>query len=159
MREMSVLIRMRVDKNWKKRENNKTNKLEQLCHQIKAEIICISINIVAFKSRRQKKKFSLQELNLDRSVCMAAIWYSGMVSAVTYTCRQLLGQNKTCAIFRAVSHKLGNYFAYIYIDGQTDMAKSTQLITMIIFIYTSLYFKGLRSCYKLRAKLNMLFRI
>ena len=48
------------------------------------------------KIPRQMKEFSIQVLNSDCSVCMAAICYSGPISAVP-TNEQLLSEKKTGA--------------------------------------------------------------
>ena len=45
------------------------------------------------------KKFSIQALDFDRLVCIAAICYSGPISAVP-TYKQLLDEKKTCTKFQ-----------------------------------------------------------
>ena len=47
----------------------------------------------------QIKKFSIQGLDFDRSVCMAAICYSGSLSAIP-TYKQLLGEKTLCENFQ-----------------------------------------------------------
>ena len=47
---------------------------------------------------RQMKKFSIQTLDSDRSDCMAAICYSGPITAVP-TNEQFLGEKRTCSKF------------------------------------------------------------
>ena len=77
------------------------------------------------------QKFSIQTLDSDCSVCMAAICYSGPISAVP-TNEQLRGKKKTCSKFQIDISKTE--------DGQTDIAKSTQLVTVIIYKYLSILY-------------------
>ena len=62
----------------------------------------------------QMKQFSIQALDSDCSVCMAAICYSGPLTAIP-TNEQI---------------------------GQTDMAKSTQLVILIIYTYICRFLLG-----------------
>ena len=45
------------------------------------------------------KKFSIQKLDFDRSVCMTAICYSGSISVIP-TIEQLHGEKRTCENFQ-----------------------------------------------------------
>ena len=79
----------------------------------------------------QIKKWLIQALDSDCSVCMAAICYSSPISAVP-TNEQLLCEERT-------AKKLRDLFTYIQTDGrtdgQTDTAKSIQLIMLIIYVH------------------------
>ena len=77
---------------------------------------------------RQIKKFSIQVVDSDCSVCMAAIWYSGPISVVP-TNEQFFSEKWTGAKFQSDSLKTEGLVC-IY----TDMAKSTQLIVLIIYV-------------------------
>ena len=55
----------------------------------------------------QIKKFSIQTLYSDRSVCMAVICHSGPISAFP-TNEQLLGEQRTCAKFQIDVSKTEN---------------------------------------------------
>ena len=54
------------------------------------------------KILRQLKRFLIQALDYDCSVCMAAICYSGPISAVP-TNEQLLSEEKTGPNFRTIA--------------------------------------------------------
>ena len=75
---------------------------------------------------RQIKKFPIQALDFDCSVCMAAICYSSPLLAVPRN-EQHLGDKRTCAKFQIDSLKTGG-IVRVYTDGRMDMAKSTQLM-------------------------------
>ena len=85
------------------------------------------------KITRQMKD-SIQTLDSDCSICMAAICYSGPISAVPIN-EQLLCWKRTGAKFQIDISKTEG-LVRVYTDGQTDMAKSTQLVTVIIYLYT-----------------------
>ena len=70
------------------------------------------------KIPRQMKEFSIQTLDSDCSVCMAAICYSGPISAVP-TNEQLLGKKKTCSKFQIDISKTEG-LVRVYTDGRTD---------------------------------------
>ena len=55
----------------------------------------------------QINKFSIQDLGFDRSVCMAAIRYSGPISELP-TNEQLLAEKRTCAKFQINIHRQTN---------------------------------------------------
>ena len=67
------------------------------------------------KISRKKKKFSIQALVSDRSVCMAAICYSGPISMVS-TNKQFLGEKRTCAKFQIDISKIKG-LVRVYIGG------------------------------------------
>ena len=81
----------------------------------------------------QMKKFSIQALDSDRSVYMAGISYSGPITS-TQTDEQFLAEKKTCAKCQNDISKTSSRI-YRQTDKQTDMAKSTQLVMLIIYIY------------------------
>ena len=88
------------------------------------------------KISRQIKELAIQVLDYDCSVCMAAIRYSGAISAVP-TKEQLLDEKSTRAKFQINNLKAdGIVRVYIYrqTGRQTEMAKSTSLDTLIIYI-------------------------
>ena len=70
------------------------------------------------KIPRQMKEFSVQTLDSDCSVYMAAICYSGPISAVP-TNEQLLCKKKTCSKFQIDISKTEG-LVRIYTDGRTD---------------------------------------
>ena len=67
---------------------------------------------------RRMKKFSIQTLDSDCSVYMAAICYSDPISAVP-TNEQLLGEKKKCSKFQIDISKTEG-LVRVYTDGQTD---------------------------------------
>ena len=50
------------------------------------------------------KNISIQELDYDRLVCMAAICYSGLISTVSID-EQILGEKRTCVKFQSDTSK------------------------------------------------------
>ena len=74
----------------------------------------------------QIKKFPIQGLASNCLVCMAAICYSAPTE-------QLLSEKRTGVKFQIDSLKTKGTSLHIY--TQTDMAKSTQLIILIIYVY------------------------
>ena len=60
------------------------------------------------KISRQIKKFSIEELDVDRLVCMADICYSDSISAVP-TNGLIFGEKSTCAKFRIDISKMDIY--------------------------------------------------
>ena len=82
---------------------------------------------------RQIKKFSMQALYSDGSVCMAAIYYIGSISTVPRN-EQLLSEERTRAKFQIDSLKTERLVRR-RTDRQTDIAKSTQLVLLIIYVY------------------------
>ena len=109
------------------------------------------------KTPRQMKEFFILAFDSDRSVCTAAIYYSGPISTVP-TKEQLLSEERTGGKFHIDSLKTEG-LVRICTHSHTGMAKSTQLVTLIIYIYTYIYFIGSPTfpsgCYKLRGKLNI----
>ena len=107
------------------------------------------------KISRQIKMFSIQEFVFDRSVCMPAVCYSGLILVIP-TNGQLLEEKKTCAKLLLDISK-SEWLIHVYTNRQMDMAQTTQLIMLIIQIH--IYFtrspKFLSGCYKLRDKLNI----
>ena len=86
------------------------------------------------KISRQKKKLYIQALDADRSVCLAAICYSGPISAVPNN-EQLLVEKRTGAKFQIdISKTEGLGLVRMYTDRQTDIAKSAQVATLIVYI-------------------------
>ena len=85
------------------------------------------------KILRKIKKFPIQGLASDCSACMAAICYSSPISAFP-TNEQLLSEKSTGARFQIDSLKTC-LFIYRQMDRQTDMAKSSQLVMLIIYVY------------------------
>ena len=71
------------------------------------------------KISRQIQKLSLQELDLDRSVCMIAIRYSGAISAVP-TNEQRPWKKRTCSKFQIDNSKTEELFR-VYVYRQTDL--------------------------------------
>lgn len=69
---------------------------------------------------------------------MGAIRYSGSISAVPTTNKQLLGGKRIRAIYQNDSLKTEYIYRQTYEQTyrQTDMAESTHLVTLIIYIYT-----------------------
>ena len=70
------------------------------------------------KIPRQIKEFPIRTLDSDCSVCMAAICYSGPISAVPTT-EQLLGEKKKCSKFQIDISKTEG-LVRVYTDGQKD---------------------------------------
>ncbi len=70
------------------------------------------------KIPRQMKEFSIQALDSDCSVCMAAICYSDPISAVP-TNEQLLCEKSTGAKFQIDISKTEG-LVRVYTDGRTD---------------------------------------
>ena len=67
------------------------------------------------KISRRLQQFSIQELNLHRSVCMAAICYSGKISAVP-TNEPLPEQKRTCGRFQ-IDISQTELLVRVYADG------------------------------------------
>ena len=63
-------------------------------------------------------KFSMQALDFDSSVCIAAICYSGPISDIP-TNEQLLGEKTTGTKFQIDISKTKR-LVRLYIDGRTD---------------------------------------
>ena len=80
------------------------------------------------------KKCSIKGLDSERLVCMAALCYSGPISAVS-TNEQLLGE-KGCKVS---NRYLENWETSAHIYRQTDMAKSTQFVILTIYTYGYIY--------------------
>ena len=96
------------------------------------------------KIARQIKKFSIQALDSDRLVCMPAICCSGPITAVA-TNEQILGEKRTRAKFQIDIDK--------WTYGQTEIIKSSQLVTLIT-LYHLIWFPMFPSgFYKLHAHL------
>ena len=72
-------------------------------------------------------------LDSDCLVCMAAICYSGPISAIP-TNEQLLSEKRTGTKFQIDSLKTGRL---VCLYRQRDISISTQLIMLIIYIYIS----------------------
>ena len=85
------------------------------------------------KISHQMKKFPIQVLDSDCSVCMA-------VELSIPTNELLLSEKKKFAKFQIDSLKTEGLvckYTCRQTDRQTDMAKSTQLIMLIIYVYIS----------------------
>ena len=82
-------------------------------------------NFVKFS--RLLKKFSIQVLDSDRSVCMSAICYSGPISAVT-TNEQLLMEKSMYSKFQNDISKTEG-LVRVHTDRQTERAISTSTQT------------------------------
>lgn len=90
-------------------------------------VCCVVLCSVVYKSGRpnsfskpcQIRKFSIQELELDRTVPTAYICYSCPISTVP-TNKPLLGEKKTCVMFDVfhvhISKTKADLFAYILLD-------------------------------------------
>ena len=65
------------------------------------------------------KKLSKQTLDSEFSVCMAAIFYNGAISAAP-TNEQLVGKKRSCPKFPIDILKNEGLVAYRYTDGQTE---------------------------------------
>ena len=76
------------------------------------------------KISRQMKEFSIKALDFARSVCIAAICYSGPILAMP-TNVQLLGEKRRCAKFQIDISKT-KAFVCVYTDRQMDLVKLTQ---------------------------------
>ena len=70
------------------------------------------------KISRQTQKFSIQEFNFDRSVCMAAICYSDPISAVQIN-EQLFAYKRTYTKLQFDNTKTDG-LVFIYTDRRTD---------------------------------------
>ena len=81
------------------------------------------------KISRQIKKFSIQELNFERSVCMAAICFSGPITAIP-TNEQHLEVKRSCASLQNDISKT-EALVCVYTERRQIKRISTYICTLV----------------------------